>query len=225
MKILIVEDEESIRGLIQMTLQMENYDTVEADNGREAYERIQEENFDLILLDIMLPGMDGYQLLQKIKGKGIPVIFLTARIAVQDRVFGLKMGADDYITKPFEPIELLARIEAVLRRTAGRPEAVQRTEERTCLLYGDIQIIEQERSVKKSGEEIPLTVKEFDLLLLFVKNPNIVFSREQLLDQVWGYDYYGGTRTVDMHIKQLRQKLGLKEDLETVFRVGYKLKK
>lgn len=225
MKILIVEDEESIRGLIQMTLQMENYNTVEADNGREAYERIQEENFDLILLDIMLPGMDGYQLLQKIKGKGIPVIFLTARIAVQDRVFGLKMGADDYITKPFEPIELLARIEAVLRRTAGRPEAVQIPEERTCLLYGDIQIIEQERSVKKSGEEIPLTVKEFDLLLLFVKNPNIVFSREQLLDQVWGYDYYGGTRTVDMHIKQLRQKLGLKEDLETVFRVGYKLKK
>lgn len=121
-KLLIVEDDESIRDLIKMTLMMENYEAAETDNGQSAYEMIQSEPFDLILLDIMLPGMDGYQLLQKIRDQDIPVIFLTAKISVQDKVFGLKMGADDYITKPFEPIELLARIETVLRR-AGKKEA------------------------------------------------------------------------------------------------------
>lgn len=224
-RILIVEDDESIRGLIRMTLSMENYDTEEADNGQTAYELIQDEAFDLILLDIMLPGMDGYQLLQKVKGKEIPVIFLTAKISVQDKVFGLKMGADDYITKPFEPIELLARIETVLRRSKRQTGNGNLQEDEQGLQYHSIQIFEKERSVKLRGREVSLTVKEFDLFLLLVKNQNIVFSREQLLDQVWGYDYYGGTRTVDMHIKQLRQKLDLKESLETVFRVGYKLRK
>ena len=224
-RILIVEDDESIRGLIKMTLSMENYDTEESDNGQTAYELIQEETFDLILLDIMLPGMDGYQLLQKVKGKEIPVIFLTAKISVQDKVFGLKMGADDYITKPFEPIELLARIETVLRRSKRQAGNGNLQEDEQGLQYHSIQIFEKERSVKLRGREVSLTVKEFDLFLLLVKNQNIVFSREQLLDQVWGYDYYGGTRTVDMHIKQLRQKLDLKESLETVFRVGYKLRK
>ena len=224
-RILIVEDDESIRGLIKMTLSMENYDTEEADNGQTAYELLQEETFDLILLDIMLPGMDGYQLLQKVKGKEIPVIFLTAKISVQDKVFGLKMGADDYITKPFEPIELLARIETVLRRSKRQAGNGNLQEDEQGLQYHSIQIFEKERSVKLRGREVSLTVKEFDLFLLLVKNQNIVFSREQLLDQVWGYDYYGGTRTVDMHIKQLRQKLDLKESLETVFRVGYKLRK
>lgn len=224
-RILIVEDDESIRGLIRMTLSMENYDTEEADNGQTAYELMQEETFDLILLDIMLPGMDGYQLLQKVKGKEIPVIFLTAKISVQDKVFGLKMGADDYITKPFEPIELLARIETVLRRSKRQAGNGNLQEDEQGLQYHSIQIFEKERSVKLRGREVSLTVKEFDLFLLLVKNQNIVFSREQLLDQVWGYDYYGGTRTVDMHIKQLRQKLDLKESLETVFRVGYKLRK
>lgn len=224
-KILIVEDDQSIRDLIRMTLNMDNYDTREAENGQIAYNLIQEEMFDLILLDIMLPEMDGYQLLEKVKGKNIPVIFLTAKITVQDKVFGLKMGADDYITKPFEPIELLARIETVLRRSRKQTEVQESQNQENGIRYHDIQIFEKERSVKLNDIETPLTVKEFDLLLLLVKNQSIVFSREQLLDQVWGYDYYGGTRTVDMHIKQLRQKLDLKESLETVFRVGYKLKK
>lgn len=221
-KILIVEDEDSIRELIKMTLSMEAYETEEADNGELAFKMIQEQDLDLILLDIMLPKIDGYQLLSKIKDKDIPVIFLTAKSSLQDRVFGLKLGADDYITKPFEPMELLARIETVLRRCKKREN--RRNEEKTVILYHDIEINERERTVTREGREISLTAKEYDLFLMLVKNQNIVFSREQLLDQVWGYDYYGGTRTVDMHIKQLRQKLNLKETLETVFKVGYKLK-
>lgn len=221
-KILIVEDEESIRELIKMTLSMEAHEIEEADNGELAFAMIQEKFFDLILLDIMLPKIDGYQLLSKIKDKDIPVIFLTAKISLQDRVFGLKLGADDYITKPFEPMELLARIETVLRRCKKREDKID--EEKTVILYHDIEMNERERTVTRKGIEIALTAKEFDLFLTLVKHQNIVFSREQLLDQVWGYDYYGGTRTVDMHIKQLRQKLNLKEDLETVFKVGYKLK-
>lgn len=221
-KILIVEDDDSIRDLIKMTLSMETHTTKEADNGEDAFYMIQEEHFDLILLDIMLPKMDGYQLLSKIKDKEIPVIFLTAKISLQDKVFGLKLGADDYITKPFEPMELLARVETVLRRCRKYGKTAE-TEQKS-IFYHDIEINEQERTVKKEGKEISLTTKEFDLFLTLVGNQNIVFSREQLLDKVWGYDYYGGTRTVDMHIKQLRQKLELKESLETVFKVGYKLK-
>lgn len=223
-KILVVEDDKSIRDLIKMTLTMEYCEIKETDTGKNAYEIIQRERFDLILLDIMLPEMDGYQLLQKIKHKDIPVIFLTAKINVQDKVFGLKMGADDYITKPFEPIELLARIETVLRRTRKRQQMKELENEISYISYKHLEISEKEHSVKKENVEVSLTAKEFNLLILLVKNVNIVFSREQLLNQVWGYDYYGGTRTVDMHIKQLRQKLDLKDQLETVFRVGYKLK-
>lgn len=223
-EILIVEDDDSIRELIKMTLGMENYDTKEADNGQTAYEIIQEEAFDLILLDIMLPKMDGYQLLQKVKDKNIPVIFLTARISLQDKVFGLKLGADDYITKPFEPMELLARVETVLRRSRQYAPGADKNEKNDEIHYHDLVISEKERSVKKAGVQITLTAKEFDLLLALVQNLNLVFSREQLLDKVWGYDYFGGTRTVDMHVKQLRQKLGLKDSLETVFKIGYKLK-
>lgn len=221
--ILIVEDDDSIRNLIKMTLSLENYDTAEADNGQTALELIREENYDLVLLDIMLPQMDGYQLLQRIKDQNIPTIFLTAKISLQDKVFGLKLGADDYITKPFEPIELLARIETVLRRSkkyTQSPDMIQSD----SLVYNDIEIHVKERSVKKAGREVTLTAKEFDLLLTLVENLNIVFSREQLLDKIWGYDYYGNTRTVDVYIKQLRKKLDLKGTLETVFRVGYKLK-
>lgn len=221
-RILIVEDEASIRELIKMTLSMEAHITEEADNGELAFDMIQKKEYDLILLDIMLPKMDGYQLLSKIKDKEIPVIFLTAKISLQDRVFGLKLGADDYIIKPFEPMELLARIESVLRRCRKQGDREERGD--IDILYRNIRINERARSVTKDGVEIALTTKEFELFLMLVKNQNMVFSREQLLDQVWGYDYFGGTRTVDMHIKQLRQKLDLKEGLETVFKVGYKLR-
>lgn len=216
--ILIVEDDDSIRELIKMTLELEGHTTTEVNNGQEAWQMILKGNFDLILLDIMLPGMDGYRVLERIKAKAVPVIFLTAKVAVQDKVFGLKLGADDYITKPFEPMELLARIESVLRRG----KRTQQMED--IYTYEDITIKEAGRSVRQGEEEIILTTKEFDLLLFFVKSPNIVFTREELLDQIWGYDYYGGTRTVDMHITQLRKKLQLKGKLETVFKVGYKLK-
>lgn len=223
-KILIVEDDQSIRNLISMTLIVENHITEEVDNGEDAYEMIEKDTYDLILLDIMLPKMNGYELLQKIKHKNIPVIFLTAKISLQDKILGLKLGADDYIIKPFEPLELLARVEAVIRRSLKYTTTTKEVDINHLLKYKDIVVNTKERSVKKNNLEIILTRKEFDLLKLFIENQNIVFTREQLLDKIWGYDYYGGTRTVDMHIKQLRQKLGLKDCLDTVFKVGYKLR-
>jgi len=222
-KILIVEDDSSIRNLVKMTLSMDKYDTLEADNGNTAFDLIQTDStISLILLDIMLPKMDGYELLSKIKDKNIPVIFITAKSSLQDKVFGLKLGADDYIVKPFEPIELLARVESVLRRYMKGAEIYQK--ENHTIFYHDIEINEQERVIKKNSNIIIMTAKEFDLFLLLAKNINIVFTREQLLDKVWGYDYYGNSRTVDMHIKQLRQKLELRDEIETVYKIGYKLK-
>lgn len=224
--ILVVEDDASIRDLIVLTLAMEHYETKEADNGESAYQMIQREPFDLVLLDIMLPSMNGMELLQKIKTYQVPVIFLTAKVTLQDKVMGLKLGAEDYITKPFEPMELLARVEVVLRRNQSGPdqEKTQLSPNTEIITYKDIQLYVEERIVRKAGCEISLTYKEFDLLKTFLHHPNIVFSREQLLNQIWGYDYYGNTRTVDMHIKQLREKLALKDDLQTVFKVGYKLR-
>lgn len=224
-KVLVVDDEKSIRDLIKMTLSIENYESDEADNGNTAYEMIDNNNYDLILLDIMLPKLDGYQVLQKIKNKNIPIIFLTAKISLQDKILGLKMGADDYITKPFEPIELLARIETILRRSQKFSiHNSQKDKSTDILTYHDISMYLKERIVKRNNLEVVLTRKEFDLLQIFIENQNIVLSREVLLDKIWGYDYYGGTRTIDMHVKQIREKLDLKQSLETVYKIGYKLK-
>lgn len=229
-RILVVEDEEAIRNLIRMTLEIEKYQVLEAEDGEEGLavfqqEMEQEQGIDLVLLDIMLPKMDGHQVLQKIKDRLVPVIFLTAKIAVSDRVYGLKLGADDYITKPFEPMELLARVETALARKEryAAMEAPESEEQEEVLTYGDITLMPKEHAVCLKGEPLSLTVKEYDLLELFMRNPGTVYSRQQLLDEVWDYDYYGGTRTVDMHVKQLRQKLDLKQQLETVYKVGYKL--
>lgn len=224
-RVLVVDDEKSIRDLIKMTLSVENYESDEADDGKTAYEMIENNKYDLILLDIMLPKLDGYQVLQKIKNKNIPVIFLTAKIALQDKILGLKMGADDYITKPFEPMELLARIETILRRSQkfGIYNS-QKDKSTDILIYHDISMYLKERIVKRNNLEVVLTRKEFDLLQVFIENQNIVLSREVLLDKIWGYDYYGGTRTIDMHVKQIREKLDLKQSLETVYKIGYKLK-
>lgn len=224
-RVLVVDDEKSIRDLIKMTLSVENYESDEADNGKTAYEMIENNKYDLILLDIMLPKLDGYQVLQKIKNKNIPVIFLTAKIALQDKILGLKMGADDYITKPFEPMELLARIETILRRSQKFGIYNSSKDKSTdILIYHDISMYLKERIVKRNNLEVVLTRKEFDLLQVFIENQNIVLSREVLLDKIWGYDYYGGTRTIDMHVKQIREKLDLKQSLETVYKIGYKLK-
>ena len=218
--ILIVDDEKSIRDLIVMTLSIENHETHVAENGEMAFEMISSNSYDLILLDIMLPKLDGYQVLQKIKNKNIPIIFLTAKISLQDKVMGLRLGADDYITKPFEPMELLARIETILRRTQHTytPNADD------TLTFENITMYLKERIVKKNDEEIILTVKEYDLLKMFLEHKNIVLTREVLLSKIWGYDYLGGTRTIDMHVKQIREKLGLRDALSTVYKIGYKLK-
>ncbi len=218
--ILIVDDEQSIRDVIKMTLQLENYTFQEAVDGQEALDFIEKEHFDLILLDIMLPVKDGYQVLQEMKCKHIdvPILFLTAKVSVQDRVMGLKLGAEDYVVKPFEPIELLARIEVILRR---RPKV----EIGTSLIYKDIEVQQQERLVKKNGYLVDLTAKEFDLLVYFLQHQNIALSRDLLLEDVWDFDYMGGTRTVDVHVRQLRDKLDLSQELQTVYKVGYKLVK
>lgn len=217
-KILIVEDDSTIRNLILLALQMENYNAIAAEDGEVAISKLNEEDIDLILLDIMLPKIDGYGVLQKIQNKNIPVIFLTAKSSIQDKVMGLKLGADDYITKPFEPLELLARIEALLRRSR-----VDKKKSET-ITFKHIMVLENERTVTMNNEEIYLTPKEFDLLLEFLNHKNIVLTREVLLNRIWGYDFCGETRTVDMHVKRLREKLNLKDYLQTMYKVGYKLK-
>lgn len=211
---LVVEDDEPISNLIKLNLNMVNYKCRQCYDGKEALSAIQEENFDLIILDVMLPEIDGFTLYEKIKPKGIPVIFLTARTSVGDRVAGLKMGADDYITKPFEGIELIARIENVLRHYKKDVQVLN---------FKNLEIDLKQMIVKQDGKEIELTLKEFELLAFLVKNKNIVLTREVLVEKVWGYDYAGETRTIDNHIQKLRKKLDLKDNIKTVFGLGYRL--
>ncbi|MCD8119824.1 MAG: response regulator transcription factor [Lachnospiraceae bacterium] len=212
--VLIVEDDEAISNLILINLIKEGYSCTKADDGAKAIELLETRNFDLALLDIMLPKMDGYSLLEYIKPTGTPVIFITAMGRTQDRIRGLRLGADDYIVKPFQIGELLARVEAVLRR-AGKA-TMQYTVE-------DVSINLNSRTVTKNGKEIPLTVKEFDLLVEFVRNKNIALYREQLYEKVWNEPFLGETRTLDSHVKRLRQKLGWQDKIKTVFRIGYRL--
>jgi two-component system, OmpR family, alkaline phosphatase synthesis response regulator PhoP len=212
-KILIVEDEILISDLIVLNLNSAGFDTIQAFNGLDGLEYIRTDEIDLVLLDIMLPKMDGFELIPYIIEKGLPVIFLTAKNSLKDRVYGLNMGADDYIVKPFEGIELIARVKAVLRRK-GKYGNVK--------VFGDIQIFLDRRKVFKSNKEIKFTAKEFELLEYLVENAGIALSREKLLEMVWGYDYFGNTRTVDMHIQRLRTKLETIR-IETVFKMGYRL--
>lgn len=213
-KILIVEDEKPISNLIKLNLTSEGYLCKCAFDGIEAANIIEEEKFDLILLDIMLPGINGYELLEYIKPYKIPVIFITAKGTVENRIIGLKLGADDYIVKPFQIGELLARVEAVLRRVSS----VDKTYE----ILG-VTINPSSRSVMKEGEEIDLTVKEFDLLMELIRNKNIALYRNQLYEKVWQEEFMGDTRTIDLHIQRLRKKLGWENSIKTVFRIGYRL--
>ncbi|WP_223555953.1 response regulator transcription factor [Lysinibacillus sphaericus] len=213
-KILIVEDDATISELIKLNLKMVGYETRQAYDGIQALGIIEKEEFDLILLDVMLPKLDGFSIIGKIKHKDIPVIFLTAKASIADKVQGLKMGADDYIVKPFESIELLARVEVVLRRYGKKKD---------ILSFKDLEIYLEQMIVKKQGNIIDLTLKEFELVNLLIRNKGIALSREKILETVWGYDYLGETRTVDMHIQKLRKKLELEKEIKTVYKVGYRL--
>lgn len=211
-EILIVEDDENIARMIEATLSMVGYRCDGCEDGSEAVRRILEGSYDLILLDVMLPGMDGFEILTKIKNKGTPVIFLTALQDVGDKVKGLRLGAEDYIVKPFEAVELLARIEVVLRRTnAGRQQ----------LAYDGILVDLQKHVVTKNGERVPLTPKEFDVLVFFMQNVDIAITRKRLMAAIWGYEFEGESRTVDIHVQQVRRKLDLKGKLVTIPKLGY----
>lgn len=215
MKILIIEDEKPIAKLIEMNLGAANYETQIYYNGAEAAEALQQNHsYDLALLDVMLPGMDGFELLEIMKGYEIPVIFLTAKDDLFSKVQGLKGGAEDYIVKPFEVLELLVRIEKVLERS-NRMSSVVRVL--------NMEINFEEHTVRQDGREVLLKPMEFNLLAVLAKNKNIAISREKLLKLVWGVDFVGETRTVDVHIGQLRKKLGLSDHIKTVSKMGYRL--
>lgn len=220
--ILIVDDEQDMRHLIEMMLQNSKFDTFTAANGTEAYDIIVHEKIDLVLLDVMMPHEDGFAVCQSIRAMSdVPVIFLTARDANEDKVKGLTLGGDDYIVKPFTIDELVARIHAVLRRSGMAITDLQQK----YVVIGAIKLDEVARKVSVNAKSIPLTLKEFDLLHLFMKNPGNAYSREQLLERIWDINYVGGTRTVDTHIKTLRLKLGKEaaEYIQTVWGVGYRL--
>lgn len=210
--ILIVEDELSINELIQRNLRLVGHSCVPAFDGREALQKTEIQSFDLVLLDIMLPELDGYLVFQKLKG--IPTIFLTAKSGLSDKVKGLTMGADDYLTKPFEMLELLARVDAVLRRTVKQNNFFE---------MNHLKINFDSRQIFLSGQPVDCTPKEYDLLETLVSNRNIALSREKLLELVWGYDFEGDTRTVDVHIQKLRKKLSLESSIKTVYKLGYRL--
>ncbi len=214
-RILIVEDNPAISELVEMNLSVAGYGTACCRDGESALAFLKEgKEFDLALVDVMLPGRDGFSLLPDFKERGIPVIFLTAKDDVVSKVRGLKGGAEDYIVKPFEVLELLVRVEKVLERT-GRLQRV--------LKAGDVEIFPESRTVVRAGEEIRLKPLEYDLLVLFVRNKNVTFSRERLLREVWGDLYMGETRTVDVHVGQLRKKLGVSGLVQTIPKIGYRL--
>lgn len=212
--ILVVEDEKPISNYIQLSLRQAGYHSDCVYDGKEALEYLEQKQYDLILLDVMLPQIDGFELMDYIVPLNIPVIFLTAKSSVQDRVKGLRMGAEDYIVKPFDVMELQARVEVVLRR-------YKKTEER--LKLGDIEIDIRSRCVTKCGKEIALTPKEYELLLLFARNVNTALYRETIYERVWGGELEYGSKTVDLHVQRLRKKLRLEKELKAINKVGYRL--
>lgn len=213
-KILIAEDDPNIAKLVEATVAIGGYEGVVCANGREAFEKMEHGNFDLVLLDVMLPGMSGFEIMQKRTNTQVPVIFITAKQELTDKVRGLRLGAEDYIVKPFEAMELLARIEVILRR-------VKRTE--NVYQYGDISVNVEEHTCKYAGNDIYLTPKEFEVLVFFIQHKDVAISRDRLLAAVWGFEYEGESRTIDIHIQQLRKKLNLREKLVTIPKLGYRL--
>lgn len=214
-KILVVEDEKAIADLISMNLGDAGYQCVCAYDGMTAADLLEEHRYDLVLLDIMLPEIDGYELLEYVRPMEIPVIFITAKSGVQDRVKGLELGAEDYIVKPFEIVELLARVKVVLRRYHKISESQ--------LVFQHLKIDAESRRVWSREREMELTPKEMDLLLLFVRNRNITLFRDKIYESVWDSTFTGDTRTLDLHIQRLRKKLELEPYLRTIYRCGYRL--
>lgn len=223
-KILVVDDEENVRRLVEYALAKEGFIILSAADGNSAYKMFKS-GCDFVVLDVMLPDMDGFEVLKRIRRESqVPVLMLTAKAEEIDRVLGLELGADDYLTKPFSPRELTARVKAILRRTSEIEQT--NINQGEIITIGSLEINTEKRMVKVSQKELLLTFKEFELLLLLAKSPGRVFSREDLLERVWGYDYYGDTRTIDVHMRHLREKI---EDdpanpryLKTVRGVGYK---
>ncbi len=213
-KILLVEDDALLNKTLTYNLISEGYDTVSALNADTAAEALARTEFDLVLLDIMLPGADGYDVMEYIRPLGIPVIFITAKYEVKNRVKGLKLGADDYLVKPFDVVELVARVEAVLRR-------YNKTEQR--LFAGDVVVDVEAHRVTKGDKPVELTNKEFGLLVLFMRNKNVALFRETLYEKVWEGEYFADSRTLDLHVQRLRRKLGWEHSLVAVYKVGYRL--
>ena len=213
-KILVVDDEKAICDLIDLNLSSAGYHCTTVQDGLTAIDKIEHENYDLILLDVMLPGADGYDIMEYIRPLGVPVIFVTEEVVIKDRVRGLKLGADDYLVKPFDVVELVARVEAVLRR-------YHKTEQQ--LTAGSVVVDLDARRVTKDGKPVDLTNKEFGLLVLFIKNKNVALFRETLYEKVWEEEYYGDSRTLDLHVQRLRRKLGWEHELVAVYKVGYRL--
>ena len=213
-KILIAEDEEPIANLIRMNLKKAGYACECAYDGQKAADRMEEGHYDLLLLDIMLPKINGYELMEYAKSIQLPVIFITAMDSTENKVKGLKMGAEDYLAKPFEIVELLARVEAVLRRCnkIGR-----------MLHILDVDIDLSSRTVMQDNQQILLTLKEYELLLFFARNPNIALYREVIYEQVWEKEYTGDSRTVDLHVQRLKKKLGWDKHICAVYKIGYRL--
>ena len=216
-KILIVDDEQNIREIIREYAEFEGYETAETDDGMKAVKMAKEDNYDLIIMDVMMPKLDGYSAVKEIrKFSDVPVIILSARVEEYDKLFGFEIGVDDYVTKPFSPKELMARISAVLKRSRPKKKELIKSDG----LEIDIAV----RNVFVDGKKVEMTPKEYELLFYLVENNGIAISREKLLSNVWGYDFYGDDRTVDTHIKMLRSSLGKYRDkIITLRGLGYKI--
>lgn len=213
--VLVVEDEKPISDLICMNLQAAGYLTIPVYDGKNVELQLEEENeFDLALVDVMLPGKDGFDLMEVFKSHGVPVIYLTAKSDVTSKVYGLRLGAEDYIVKPFEIMELLVRVEKVLERNGKRREKIN---------IGCVTIDLAGHQVYREGTLVPLKPMEYDLLVFLAQNKNVAFSRDQLLNRIWGSEFYGETRTVDVHIAQIRKKLNLEHEIRTISKLGYRL--
>lgn len=224
-RILIIEDEAAIADLLEYGLNAEGYTTQKAGTGADGLLLVGSFKPDLLLLDWMLPDISGLEICKKVtEAYNLPILMITAKSDITDKVLGLEFGADDYITKPFDLREVIARIRTILRRLAHSGRSGGEAEE-TSIRFKDIEIRVAERAVKKDGEPVELTPKEFDLLMMLFRNKGRIFSRTELLDVVWGYDYAGDTRTVDTHIQRLRKKLDVSDLVTTVFSIGYKFEK
>ncbi|MBN1321235.1 MAG: response regulator transcription factor [Thermoleophilia bacterium] len=216
--VLVIEDEPNIASIVRIALEREGFHVTTFRTGEEGLAELDRHPYALVVLDIGLPGIDGFEVCRRLRqSSGVPVIMLTARDDEVDKVVGLELGADDYVPKPFSPRELVARVKAVLRRVQPCAAAAE------VLQHGDLVVRVAEREVAVSGEPVDLTPKEFDLLAFLMAHPGIVFSRDRLLERVWGIDFPYGTRTVDQHVAQLRAKLGRRDPIETVRGVGYKV--